>query len=67
MPGRWNIYPEMAAAGLWTTAGDLARIGCAFLRTLQGDHSPFGLSRESATEMLTALRAGLSNAPKRSI
>jgi CubicO group peptidase (beta-lactamase class C family) len=52
MPGRWNIYPEMAAAGLWTTAGDLARIGCAFLRTLQGDHSPFGLSRESATEMV---------------
>jgi beta-lactamase family protein len=52
MPGRWNIYPEMAAAGLWTTAGDLARIGCAFLRTLQGDQSPLGLSRESAAEML---------------
>src|SRR5947199_1476359 len=23
--GRWHIYPEMAAAGLWTTASDLAR------------------------------------------
>ena len=52
MSTRWHVYPEMAAAGLWTTAGDLARIGCAFLRNLQGDHSPLGLSRESATEML---------------
>jgi CubicO group peptidase (beta-lactamase class C family) len=23
--GRWHIYPEMAAAGLWTTPSDLAR------------------------------------------
>src|SRR5262249_41749020 len=23
--GRWHVYPEMAAAGLWTTATDLAR------------------------------------------
>jgi CubicO group peptidase (beta-lactamase class C family) len=23
--GRWHVYPEMAAAGLWTTASDLAR------------------------------------------
>jgi CubicO group peptidase (beta-lactamase class C family) len=52
MPGQWHVYPEMAAAGLWTTAGDLARIGCAFVRTLQGDDSPFGLSREAAAEML---------------
>ncbi len=22
--GRWHIYPEMATAGLWTTASDLA-------------------------------------------
>jgi CubicO group peptidase (beta-lactamase class C family) len=51
-PGRWHVYPEMAAAGLWTTAGDLARIGCAFLHTLQGKRSPLGLSRETASEML---------------
>src|SRR6202000_346163 len=25
VPGRWHIYPEMAAAGLWTTPSDLAR------------------------------------------
>jgi CubicO group peptidase (beta-lactamase class C family) len=25
IPGKWHIYPEMAAAGLWTTPSDLAR------------------------------------------
>jgi CubicO group peptidase (beta-lactamase class C family) len=24
--GRWHTYPEMAAAGLWTTSSDLARV-----------------------------------------
>jgi CubicO group peptidase (beta-lactamase class C family) len=52
LPGRWHVYPEMAAAGLWTTAGDLVRIGCEFLRSLRGESSPLGLSPESAAEML---------------
>ncbi len=52
LQGRWRVYPEMAAAGLWTTAGDLARIGCEFLRALRGESSPLGLSAESAAEML---------------
>jgi CubicO group peptidase (beta-lactamase class C family) len=25
VPGKWNVYPEMAAGGLWTTPSDLAR------------------------------------------
>jgi CubicO group peptidase (beta-lactamase class C family) len=25
IPGHWHIYPEMAAAGLWTTPSDVAR------------------------------------------
>jgi CubicO group peptidase (beta-lactamase class C family) len=52
MPGRWRIHPEMAAAGLWTTAGDLARIGCAFLDSLNGLRSTLGLWRESSAAML---------------
>jgi CubicO group peptidase (beta-lactamase class C family) len=52
IPGRWHVYPEMAAAGLWTTAGDLGRIGCEFFRALKGESSPLGLSAESAAEML---------------
>ncbi|HEY1341254.1 MAG TPA: serine hydrolase domain-containing protein [Bryobacteraceae bacterium] len=26
VPGRWHTYPEMAAAGLWTTPSDLTRV-----------------------------------------
>jgi CubicO group peptidase (beta-lactamase class C family) len=26
LPGRWHTYPELAAAGLWTTPSDLTRI-----------------------------------------
>ena len=34
--GRWHIYPEMAAAGLWTTAVDLARFVIEIQETLGG-------------------------------
>jgi CubicO group peptidase (beta-lactamase class C family) len=48
----WHVYPEMAAAGLWTTAGDLARLGAEIMRTLRGDRSPLGLKQGSVAEML---------------
>ena len=51
-PGGWHVYPEMAAAGLWTTAGDLARLGTALLRGLRGEITGLGLSRESLVAML---------------
>lgn len=31
--GGWHVYPEMAAAGLWTTAADLARFLLAIQRS----------------------------------
>jgi CubicO group peptidase (beta-lactamase class C family) len=30
----WNIYPEMAAAGLWTTPGDMARAVIAIIQSI---------------------------------
>jgi CubicO group peptidase (beta-lactamase class C family) len=52
LPGRWHIYPELAAAGLWTTPTDLARfiIGLQFAYT--GRANPV-ISREMTQQMLT--------------
>jgi CubicO group peptidase (beta-lactamase class C family) len=50
--GGWHVYPEMAAAGLWTTAGDLARLGAAVMRALRGDRSPLGLEQGTIEQML---------------
>jgi CubicO group peptidase (beta-lactamase class C family) len=49
---RWHVYPEMGAAGLWTTAEDVARLGVACMRGLRGETSGLGLSRESIAAML---------------
>ena len=51
-PGGYHVYPEMAAAGLWTTAADLASLGADLLRTLRGDSSRLGLRRETIADML---------------
>jgi CubicO group peptidase (beta-lactamase class C family) len=50
--GGWHVYPEMAAAGLWTSAGDLARLAVDFMRALQGARSGVGLTRNTAVSML---------------
>lgn len=48
--GRFHVYPEMAAAGLWTTAPDLARWAIDVSRAWRGEGGV--LSRETAREML---------------
>ena len=39
VPGRFHTYPEMAAAGLWTTAPDLARWAIALAKAYNGTDS----------------------------
>lgn len=50
IPGGAHIYPELAAAGLWTTAEDLARWLIAVRAAYRGE--PAFLSRQAATAML---------------
>jgi CubicO group peptidase (beta-lactamase class C family) len=50
--GGAHIYPEMAAAGLWTTPSDLARFAINLQETLSGK-SKGVLSREMAVRMTT--------------
>jgi CubicO group peptidase (beta-lactamase class C family) len=50
--GRWNVYPEMAAAGLWTTAGDLARFAIGIQNAISGRSNPV-ISQPLTQQMLT--------------
>jgi CubicO group peptidase (beta-lactamase class C family) len=50
--GKWHIYPEMAAAGLWTTPSDLARFALALQSAWAGRSTDF-LSQETVRSMLT--------------
>lgn len=60
IPGKRHTYPEMAAAGLWTTAGDLARFAIAIGRSIRGESGAL-LSKEMASRMTTRVKgdAGL--------
>ncbi|MGO8969578.1 MAG: serine hydrolase [Myxococcaceae bacterium] len=50
--GKWHIYPEMAAAGLWTTAGDLAQVAIEVAKSKHGQANRV-LSAASTQQMLT--------------
>ncbi len=52
VPGHWHDYPESAAAGLWTTAADLARI-VIDVQQAQGGHSGKVLSSAMTATLLT--------------
>jgi len=51
IPGGWHIYPEMAAAGMWSTPSDLAELGIEMRRAAEGKSEL--LSREMAKDMLS--------------
>jgi CubicO group peptidase (beta-lactamase class C family) len=57
MGAKWHVYPEMAAAGLWTTPSDLARFLIEVERSASG-HSDRALSRALAQEMLSPVGVG---------
>jgi CubicO group peptidase (beta-lactamase class C family) len=52
VPGRFHLYPEMAAAGLWSTPSDLARWAIEVQRAYRGD-SRRVLSQDMTRQMLT--------------
>ena len=50
--GRWHLYPEMAAAGLWTTPTDLLRFATEIQQSNAGKSNTV-ISQSMTREMLT--------------
>ncbi|GAA4274717.1 hypothetical protein GCM10022258_40130 [Aquimarina gracilis] len=50
--GKRHTYPEMAAAGLWTTAEDLAKFAINMQQALKGENTTV-LSKNMVSKMLT--------------
>ena len=53
----WHVYPELAAAGLWTTPSDIARFIVEIQIALRGPGSKV-LSQQSAKEMIAPVGVG---------
>jgi CubicO group peptidase (beta-lactamase class C family) len=56
MDAKWHVYPEQAAAGLWTTPTDLAKLGIEVQKALRGESKL--LSRKTALEMVAPVGTG---------
>lgn len=54
---KWHVYPELAAAGLWTTSPDLARFGIEIQKSIQG-RSNRVLNRAMGNEMASPVGVG---------
>ena len=57
VPGGWHVYPEMAAAGLWTTSSDLVRLVIEAQRAWAGLDTAI-LSERTARTMLRPQSGG---------
>ena len=57
MKDPWHVYPEQAAAGLWTTPTDLARLAIELQLAVQGRSSRV-LTPAVAREMITPVGVG---------
>ena len=54
---KWHVYPELAAAGLWTTPTDLAKFAVEIQLSLQGKSNKV-LSPEMTRQMITPVGVG---------
>jgi CubicO group peptidase (beta-lactamase class C family) len=56
IPGKYHTYPEMSAAGLWTTASDLATLAILLQHTYAGQSSAV-ITESTFRQMLTVQKA----------